>query len=127
MTKMFIKKWISCERKHYKPISCISIFFKKAGPTERILSLLVCMNPRETTLYTRDSNESHFARKQSPLSFFRGRTLICLSHLRWDFVFQRPQHLMTRFAQVMPVFFIEEQIFEKRRDLGCSFAQFPKT
>lgn len=30
----------------------------------------------------------------------RGRqTLICFSHLRWDFVFQRPQHLMTRFAQ----------------------------
>ena len=25
-------------------------------------------------------------------------TLICFSHLRWDFVFQRPQHLMTRFA-----------------------------
>ena len=77
------------------------------------MSLLVCMNPRETTLYTRDSNESHFARKQSPLSFFHGQTLICLSHLRWDFVFQRPQHLMTRFAQVMPVFFIEEPIIEK--------------
>ena len=27
-----------------------------------------------------------------------GRTLICFSHLRWEFVFQRPQHLMTRFA-----------------------------
>ena len=25
--------------------------------------------------------------------------LICFSHLRWDFVFQRPQHLMTRAAQ----------------------------
>ena len=25
--------------------------------------------------------------------------LICFSHLRWDFVFQRPQHLMTRFAR----------------------------
>lgn len=30
----------------------------------------------------------------------RGRqTLVCFSHLRWDFVFQRPQHLMTRFAR----------------------------
>ena len=26
-------------------------------------------------------------------------TLLCFSHLRWDFVFQRPQHLMSRFAQ----------------------------
>jgi UDP-galactopyranose mutase len=25
--------------------------------------------------------------------------LVCLSHLRWNFVFQRPQHLLTRCAQ----------------------------
>ena len=25
-------------------------------------------------------------------------TLIVFCHLRWDFVFQRPQHLMTRLA-----------------------------
>lgn len=37
--------------------------------------------------------------------------LICLSHLRWDFVFQRPQHLMTRFARTRRVFFFEEPIF----------------
>src|SRR4051794_24616960 len=38
--------------------------------------------------------------------------LVCLSHLRWDLVFQRPQHLMTRFARAMPVYFIEEPAFE---------------
>lgn len=37
--------------------------------------------------------------------------LICLSHLRWDFVYQRPQHLMSRFAKNRRVFFIEEPIF----------------
>jgi len=37
--------------------------------------------------------------------------LICFSHLRWDFVFQRPQHLMTRFARDHRVFFIEEPVF----------------
>lgn len=37
-------------------------------------------------------------------------TLICFSHLRWDFVFQRPQHLMTRFARIMDVLFWEEPI-----------------
>jgi glycosyltransferase involved in cell wall biosynthesis len=36
--------------------------------------------------------------------------LVCLSHLRWDFVFQRPQHLMTRFAKNRRVFFVEEPI-----------------
>lgn len=35
-------------------------------------------------------------------------TLICFSHLRWDFVFQRPQHLMTRFAKDVPVIYWEE-------------------
>ncbi len=38
-------------------------------------------------------------------------SLICLSHLRWDFVFQRPQHLMGRFANEIPVYFFEEPIF----------------
>ena len=37
--------------------------------------------------------------------------LICFSHLRWAFVFQRPQHLMTRFARDRRVFFVEEPIF----------------
>ena len=36
--------------------------------------------------------------------------LICLSHLRWNFVFQRPQHLMTRFAKERRVFFFEEPV-----------------
>ena len=35
-------------------------------------------------------------------------TLICFSHLRWNFVFQRPQHLMSRFARDMSVIFWEE-------------------
>lgn len=38
----------------------------------------------------------------------RGEPLICFSHLRWDFVFQRPQHLMTRFAKTRRVFVFEE-------------------
>jgi len=37
-------------------------------------------------------------------------TLLCFSHLRWNFVFQRPQHLMSRFARDMNVIFWEEPI-----------------
>lgn len=36
------------------------------------------------------------------------QTILCFSHLRWDFVFQRPQHLMTRLAQRATVVFWEE-------------------
>jgi UDP-galactopyranose mutase len=39
-----------------------------------------------------------------------GDTLICFSHLRWDFVFQRPQHLMTRFAASRTVIVFEEPL-----------------
>jgi glycosyltransferase involved in cell wall biosynthesis len=39
-------------------------------------------------------------------------SLICFSHLRWNFVFQRPQHLLTRAAKHFEVFFIEEPIFD---------------
>jgi UDP-galactopyranose mutase len=37
-----------------------------------------------------------------------GYDLLCFSHLRWDFVYQRPQHLMSRCARRRRVFFIEE-------------------
>ncbi|MBE9159532.1 glycosyltransferase family 1 protein [Nodosilinea sp. LEGE 06152] len=36
--------------------------------------------------------------------------LICFSHLRWDFVYQRPQHLLSRCAQARRVFIVEEPI-----------------
>lgn len=39
------------------------------------------------------------------------KNIVCFSHLRWDFVFQRPQHLLTRWAKEMPVYYIEEPIF----------------
>lgn len=34
--------------------------------------------------------------------------LICFSHLRWNFVYQRPQHLLSRAAQRWRVWYIEE-------------------
>jgi UDP-galactopyranose mutase len=37
--------------------------------------------------------------------------LVCLSHLRWDFVYQRPQHLLSRSAKQRRTFFIEEPMF----------------
>src|SRR5437763_1261424 len=43
-------------------------------------------------------------------------TLICFSHLRWNFVFQRPQHLMCRFARDMAVIYWEEPIEIDRRE-----------
>ena len=36
--------------------------------------------------------------------------LICFSHLRWNFVFQRPQHLLTRCANERRVYYFEEPL-----------------
>ena len=41
----------------------------------------------------------------------RPSDIICLSHLRWGFVFQRPNHLMSRAARHRRVFFVEEPIY----------------
>jgi UDP-galactopyranose mutase len=37
--------------------------------------------------------------------------LVCLSHLRWDFVYQRPQHLLSRCARDRRVIFFEEPFY----------------
>jgi len=34
--------------------------------------------------------------------------IICFSHLRWNFVYQRPQHLLTRLAEHFRIFYFEE-------------------
>jgi UDP-galactopyranose mutase len=60
----------------------------------------------------------------SPRSHRFPSDVICLSHLRWNFVFQRPQHLMTRCARDRRVFFVEEPEFgrELTPSLRCQAA-----
>lgn len=36
------------------------------------------------------------------------QNILCFSHLHWNFVYQRPQHLLTRFAKRDKVFYFEE-------------------
>lgn len=37
--------------------------------------------------------------------------LLCFSHLRWNFVFQRPQHLLTRASKIYGIHYFEEPHF----------------
>ncbi|MFN7834785.1 MAG: NAD(P)-binding protein [Burkholderiaceae bacterium] len=49
-------------------------------------------------------------------SYFQGNrmsTILVFSHLRWDFVFQRPQHLLTRLARHHRIIFFEEPVFHE--------------
>jgi glycosyltransferase involved in cell wall biosynthesis len=57
-------------------------------------------------------------KENSTSSFYKQlpTNIICFSHLRWDFVFQRPQHLLTRLSKNFRIFFIEEPILDADRD-----------
>jgi len=52
-----------------------------------------------------------------PASSRNSPLFLCFSHLRWNFVYQRPQHLMSRAAREYRVFFVEEPLIE---DTGAS-------
>lgn len=43
-------------------------------------------------------------------------TLLCLSHLRWGFVYQRPQHVMSHLAKAYDVLFFEEPVFTQTQE-----------
>jgi len=53
--------------------------------------------------------------------------MICFSHLRWGFVFQRPQHLMSRFARDRRVFFVEEPEYREIAQPQMHTSVCPKT
>jgi UDP-galactopyranose mutase len=40
------------------------------------------------------------------------KTIVVFCHLRWDFVYQRPQQLLTRLAQHYRILFVEEPVFD---------------
>lgn len=46
--------------------------------------------------------------------------IICFSHLRWNFVYQRPQHLLTRMAKDAVVYYIEEPVMDTKM-AHCEF------
>ena len=50
-------------------------------------------------------------------------TILMFSHLRWDFVYQRPQHLLSRLASSRRVIFIEEPILSESSHPQWQFHQ----
>jgi len=52
---------------------------------------------------------TEWIKKSSPSG--KIRNLVCFSHLRWDFVYQRPQHLLSRCALDCQVTVVEEPVY----------------
>jgi UDP-galactopyranose mutase len=67
-------------------------------------------------------NNSHQVPEKNGHSFSNPSDfdVICFSHLRWDFVYQRPQHLLSRFSKDNRVFFFEEPIFGDTNQFGVT-------
>ena len=49
-------------------------------------------------------------------------TLVVFSHLRWNFVYQRPQHVLTRFASNRKVLYIEEPVRDSDNSVSWEFS-----
>lgn len=78
----------------------------------RQLNLPYAAGLRHAQLFLRE-----FIERDKPRSITEGRAMsekkcIVFSHLRWDFVFQRPQQVLTRLAAYYPIIFVEEPVFE---------------
>lgn len=71
----------------------------------------------ELVTHTHQENEIKNIFKDIP------RNLICFSHLRWDFVYQRPQHLLTRFSHSFDIIYMEEPVYDSP---GKSYYTFSK-
>ncbi|WP_292931955.1 FAD-dependent oxidoreductase [Noviherbaspirillum sp.] len=51
--------------------------------------------------------------------------IIVFSHLRWDFVFQRPQHLLSRLAAQYPIVFVEEPVCHESNTFLTTYSPAP--
>src|SRR4051812_32586901 len=76
---------------------------------DELLEAYTAKNPVEISLPNSSTHLNYPLLKKS--SNFCDYDLLAFSHLRWDFVVQRPQHLLSRIAKERRVFFFEEPIF----------------
>ncbi len=70
--------------------------------------------------------EAKVASNRRNVKCFEGGTfleIVCFCHLRWNFVYQRPQHLLMRFGRLATVHLWEEPVFENRDAPGLAIAE----
>jgi UDP-galactopyranose mutase len=80
--------------------------FKEKNASEK-QSSDVPFQPEQNLIYLKWSEKADLESLESNANV---SDLVCFSHLRWDFVYQRPQHLLSRCAQARRVFVMEEPL-----------------
>lgn len=76
------------------------------------------------SLYSRELKLSNLI-KILEKDFVKPKTMIVFSHLRWEFVKQRPQHLLERMATEIDVIFVEEPIAFQEHEYGTAHTFIP--
>jgi UDP-galactopyranose mutase len=92
---------------------------KEAEQCKELSELTMSQTPSHIHLGGQSSTEES---QRSAVHFAEEPALLVFSHLRWHFVTQRPQHLLTRAAQSRHVYFWEEPWFHDAADpesRGC--------
>lgn len=90
----------------------VNIQGEKENYYERVLSKPYAVALHEAQRLTQSFlNNLYQGKELSNIQGVTMTTIIVFSHLRWDFVYQRPQHLLSRLAENYKIIFIEEPIF----------------
>jgi protoporphyrinogen oxidase/glycosyltransferase involved in cell wall biosynthesis/beta-glucosidase/6-phospho-beta-glucosidase/beta-galactosidase len=101
--------WDNPQHWHKSGLWDVNIKGEKETQYQRILSQPYAAGLRDAQRLT-ENFSSHCLSIQAPSNTqgIRMTTIIVFSHLRWDFVYQRPQHLLSRLAENYKIIFIEE-------------------
>jgi protoporphyrinogen oxidase/glycosyltransferase involved in cell wall biosynthesis len=92
---------------------------------ERVLSRVYAAGLRDAQRLTNHLLSTQPAHAPFNIKGIKMTTVIVFSHLRWNFVYQRPQHLLSRLAENCSIIFIEEPVFHENDSFMESASPVP--
>ena len=106
--------WNDPERWHKSGLWEVNIHGEQENRYQRILCEAYAKGLRDAQRATERFYSNYFLTQAPPaIQGAAMTTIIVFSHLRWDFVYQRPQHLLSRLAENYKIVFIEEPVFHE--------------
>src|SRR4051812_16644008 len=103
------------------------IFCNEHARKEKTMTIIK-ISEEALTSVTIMAEKSHTDKGGNKASAKAEYDMIVLCHLRWDFVFQRPQQLITRLSQSFNILFVEEPVhYSKGQKYNCHIRQVSDT
>ena len=105
--------WEEPQRWHKSGLWEVNLKEKEEKRYRRVISETYAMGLRDAQRLIQHVSPSFSIQAPSITEGAPMQTIIVFSHLRWDFVYQRPQHLLSRLAEYYKIVFIEEPVFHE--------------